>query len=282
MRSDYPLLPFDRNRYPVPHLRVEVVALTVEDGRTKVLMRQWRDDPYAGQLILPGGFVRAMASLEDCARDIFTSMGGPEVVKLHQFGVFSAPDRDPRGWVVSVGVFVLVPFEAMTEAIANLRDLSLVEVSYDESVRLSTLTIGRYRVWAGFDHEDIIVAALQHVRARWKCLRTHSIFCRRTSHCSNCSKSMRRCSARASIGLHSASACWRGPLLTALTSHPQASRHGQTAGPPGCTGWRRTTFERRYSVTTTLLRVVMKSSSSSLTRNRVTKRNLDKEQAICR
>lgn len=164
MLTDYPLLSFDRNRYTVPHLRVEVVALTVDDGRAKVLMRHWRDDPFAGQLILPGGFVRTMASLEDCARDILTSMGGPEEVKLHQFGVFSAPDRDPRGWVVSVGVFALVPFEAMTEAIANLRDLSLVEVSYDESVRLSTLTIERYRVPAGFDHEDIIVAALQHAR----------------------------------------------------------------------------------------------------------------------
>lgn len=165
MLTDYPLLSFDRNRHTVPHLRVEIVALTVDDGRTKVLMRQWRDDPFAGQLILPGGFVRAMASLEDCARDILIDMGGPEKLKLHQFGVFSAPDRDPRGWIVSAGLFAFVPFEAMTEAIANLRDLSLVEVSYDETVQLSTLMIGDYRVRAGFDHEDIIVAALQHVRS---------------------------------------------------------------------------------------------------------------------
>lgn len=165
MRSDYPLLPFDRNRYPVPHLRVEVVALTVEAGRTKVLMREWRGDPFAGQLILPGGFVRGMASLEDCARDILIYLGGPEEVRLRQFGVFGAPDRDPRGWVVSVGLLALVPFAVMTEAIVFLRDLRLVEVSYDESVRLSTLMIGDYRVRAGFDHEDIIVAALQHVRS---------------------------------------------------------------------------------------------------------------------
>lgn len=164
MHSDYPAVPLGSDRFPVPQLCVDLVLLTIHEGQVKVLMRQWRDEPFAGQLILPGGFLRERVTLEDHARAL-----AAQFVDLHDwlvrpFGMFSDPGRDPRGWVISAGFIGLVPWDVMESAVALRPNLVLVEVRYVQCVGLSTLTIGDHRVWAGFDHEDIVVAALCHLR----------------------------------------------------------------------------------------------------------------------
>jgi len=50
---------------------------------------------------LPGGFVRPGESAEQAAARELHEESGLEAVQLRQLALFSAPGRDPRGWIVS-------------------------------------------------------------------------------------------------------------------------------------------------------------------------------------
>ena len=69
------------------------------------LAQFWRD-PVLSQLLkgfwaLPGGFIRPTETVEDCARRELMEETGLETRALLPIGSFSAPGRDPRGWILS-------------------------------------------------------------------------------------------------------------------------------------------------------------------------------------
>jgi len=81
-----------------PLLAVDIVILC---GSGLVLIR--RDNPpYEGRYALPGGFVEVGESTEEAARREAREETGLEVEIRALVGVYSKPDRDPRGHVVSV------------------------------------------------------------------------------------------------------------------------------------------------------------------------------------
>jgi len=78
-------------------------VLTLE-GRV-VLVRRGRE-PFAGSWALPGGFVECGETVEQAVLREVREETGVEAEVVSLLGVYSAPDRDPRGHVVSV-CFVL-------------------------------------------------------------------------------------------------------------------------------------------------------------------------------
>ncbi|MCO1659261.1 NUDIX hydrolase [Pseudonocardia humida] len=90
---------------------VELVVLTVRDGRLQVLLVRREMAPHAGELALPGGFVRPQEDLlETAARELAEGTGlALPGHHLEQLGSYAAPDRDPRGRVLGVGHLALVP-----------------------------------------------------------------------------------------------------------------------------------------------------------------------------
>jgi 8-oxo-dGTP diphosphatase len=81
-----------------PLLAVDAVIFF---GRDLVLIK--RDNPpYQGSYALPGGFVEVGESTEDAVRREAKEETGLEIEILGLVGVYSDPDRDPRGHVVSV------------------------------------------------------------------------------------------------------------------------------------------------------------------------------------
>jgi 8-oxo-dGTP diphosphatase len=90
---------------------VELVVLTVRDDRLSVLLVRRDMDPHAGELALPGGFVRPQEDLlETAARELGEGTGlALPGHHLEQLGSYAAPDRDPRGRVLGVGHLALVP-----------------------------------------------------------------------------------------------------------------------------------------------------------------------------
>jgi 8-oxo-dGTP diphosphatase len=90
-----------RYDYPRPALTVDVVLLTREP-RPRVLLIKRKSDPFAGAWALPGGFVDEGEKLADAARRELAEETGLAVTDLEQLYTAGDPDRDPRGWTVSV------------------------------------------------------------------------------------------------------------------------------------------------------------------------------------
>ena len=90
------------NGYVAPALTVDALLLK---GREVLLIRRGRD-PFQGAWAIPGGFVEVGERVEDaCRRELVEETGlRGDIVDL--LGVYSDPQRDPRGHTVSV-VYVL-------------------------------------------------------------------------------------------------------------------------------------------------------------------------------
>lgn len=85
-------------------LTVDVVAFTIRNDALSVLLVQRRFDPYQGSWALPGGYVEADEDLDTAARRELAEETGVATFDGHleQLRTYGAPDRDPRGRVVSV------------------------------------------------------------------------------------------------------------------------------------------------------------------------------------
>jgi len=82
-----------------PSVAVDVV-LVRPDGSIVLVKRA--KEPFKGYWALPGGFVRYGERVEDAARREAREETGLEVAIEGLVGVYSEPDRDPRGHVISI------------------------------------------------------------------------------------------------------------------------------------------------------------------------------------
>jgi len=88
--------------YKSPKLTVDGIVL--KDG--KILLIKRKNQPFEGKWALPGGFVEYGEKTEDATvREVLEETGLKTKIN-HLFGVYSDPNRDPRGHTVSV-VYVL-------------------------------------------------------------------------------------------------------------------------------------------------------------------------------
>jgi 8-oxo-dGTP diphosphatase len=93
------------------YLAVDLAILTVREDLLHVLVIERANEPYRDRIALPGGFLRADENLRDAAeRELCeeTSLDG-SALHLEQLATYGAPDRDPRGRVVSVAYLALAP-----------------------------------------------------------------------------------------------------------------------------------------------------------------------------
>ena len=123
-----------------PKLMVDVV---IPSERGVVLIRR-ASEPFAGQWALPGGFVELGETVEEAAAREAAEETGLAVEVARLIGVYSEPERDPRGHNVSVAFLVRV----LSGGLAAATDASEVSVLDPSSVELA------------FDHRRIIDDAL--------------------------------------------------------------------------------------------------------------------------
>ena len=88
---------------PVTPLLATDCVLFDDDG--KVLLVTRANPPFAGHFALPGGFVDIGETVEAACRRVLKEETGAGAGELALLGIYSDPDRDPRGHVCSV-VFV--------------------------------------------------------------------------------------------------------------------------------------------------------------------------------
>lgn len=88
--------------YKSPKLTVDGIVLS--DG--KILLIKRKNDPFKGKWALPGGFVEYGEKVEEAVlREIFEETGLKTSIN-QIFGVYSDPNRDPRGHTISI-VYIL-------------------------------------------------------------------------------------------------------------------------------------------------------------------------------
>jgi len=81
-----------------PSLAVDIIILF--DSKI-VLIKRGRD-PFKDSFAIPGGFVEYGEKVENAAIREAKEETGLDVTKLSLFGVYSEPDRDPRGHTISI------------------------------------------------------------------------------------------------------------------------------------------------------------------------------------
>ncbi len=138
--------------FPRPALSVDIVIFSVWNEALQVLLIQRGRPPYKGHWAIPGGFVRMDESLEAAACRELAEETNLEAAYLEQLYTYGDPDRDPRGRVVTVAYFALVPPSAVSSVKGGSDALQADWFSTDGFPPLA------------FDHPEIIRYALRRLR----------------------------------------------------------------------------------------------------------------------
>jgi 8-oxo-dGTP diphosphatase len=115
MSSGYRPAPADR-----PALSVDVVIFSLRQSALHVLLirraARRAAPPFKGKWAIPGGFVEPDESLDDAAHRELQEETDLSDVYVEQLYTFGDPKRDPRGRVVTVAYFALVPEDVLAHA----------------------------------------------------------------------------------------------------------------------------------------------------------------------
>jgi 8-oxo-dGTP diphosphatase len=138
--------------YPRPALTVDIVAFSLQNQKLCVLLIERAEQPFAGMWALPGGFVKIDEDLNAAAErelEEETSVHGAYLEQLYTYG---APNRDPRGRVVSVAHFALIPSNKPIRASGGSDASSARWHPLDDLPPLA------------FDHHEIVTYAIRRLR----------------------------------------------------------------------------------------------------------------------
>jgi 8-oxo-dGTP diphosphatase len=144
---------YDPSRYERPSVTVDVVILTVREGKLEVLLVKRKRWPFEGMWAIPGGFVNPDESLEEAAKRELEEETGVRDVYLEQLYTFGDPGRDPRTRVITVVYYALIRTDQLqiraADDAADARWFSM----YDLPV-------------LAFDHRRILEYTLQRLRGK--------------------------------------------------------------------------------------------------------------------
>jgi len=185
--------------YERPSVTTDVVAFTVYSRRSSsyrkdpgqhlaVMMIRRGAFPYKGWHALPGGFLKGNETVEQCAVREITEETGITPRALLPVGVFSEPDRDPRGRIISHAFACVIAEDQLVQAGDDADEASWFDVSFaqHDGVWHLTLTDGDTTLSAtlsfekdplrgkyfrileseglAFDHAAVIATAVQALR----------------------------------------------------------------------------------------------------------------------
>ncbi|GGP86120.1 NUDIX hydrolase [Saccharothrix coeruleofusca] len=149
-------------------LTADLVILTIRESRLCVLVVERGNEPFAGELALPGGFLRGDESLDQTAARELSEETGMDAGALHlqQVGVYSAPDRDPRTpRVVTCAYLAIAPDLPLPTAGSDARSAQWLPVA---EVR---------RLGLAFDHDEILRDAVELARDQLQFRTIATAFC---------------------------------------------------------------------------------------------------------
>lgn len=129
---------------------VDVVLFTIRDRVLHLLLIKRLAKPFENRYALPGGFVREDESLDEAAVRELREETGVNKVYLEQLYTFGDLRRDPRGRVVTVAYYALVPNDQTLHAGTDASDAAWFPIADLPSL--------------AFDHRKIAEYAHQRIR----------------------------------------------------------------------------------------------------------------------
>ncbi|MGA9869888.1 MAG: NUDIX domain-containing protein [Rhodococcus sp. (in: high G+C Gram-positive bacteria)] len=131
--------------YPRPSVAVDVSVLTLRADALHVVVVQSPRGPA-----LPGTFLHPGERLAEAAERALRVKAGITGLEFHQIGMFDAPDRDDRGWVLSMAHGAAVPGEEL-----------------DESADTVLVSDGSPAATLAFDHGAMVTLSVEDLRRRY-------------------------------------------------------------------------------------------------------------------
>jgi 8-oxo-dGTP diphosphatase len=134
----------------VPKTPLLTVDCVVFDRLNRVLLIRRKNEPFAGDWALPGGFVEIGETVEDaCRREVYEETA-IRLGALSLIGVYSDPRRDPRGHTCSIA------FASRTDVTIVTAGDDAAEAGWFSSYENLTLA---------FDHRKILSDAQRFLSA---------------------------------------------------------------------------------------------------------------------
>ncbi|MCR5666128.1 MAG: NUDIX hydrolase [Eubacterium sp.] len=92
---------YKKQVYPKPAVTADTVLISEEDNECKVLLIKRGNHPCKDCFAFPGGFAEPGETIDMAARRELLEETGVDIPNLQPIRVFSAPNRDPRGWTMT-------------------------------------------------------------------------------------------------------------------------------------------------------------------------------------
>jgi 8-oxo-dGTP diphosphatase len=136
-----------------PHRNPTPTVDTIIEKDSQVLVIKRKNEPFSGYFALPGGFVNEGETVEEAARRETKEETSLDIELVDILGVYSAPNRDPRGHIMST-VFIgkISQNDEIKEALAgddaaaidwiNLEDVDNASFAFDHKKIISD-----YKKW---------------------------------------------------------------------------------------------------------------------------------------
>ena len=145
-----------KNTTLFPLVLVDVALFSIVEDGLRVLLVRRAQEPELRRWALPGGILKPEidTDLESAERRIMRSKVSVEIPHLEEVKTFSGPDRDPRGWSVSVLYWALLAYDQVNE------------LARDKVEKLDWFDAKNPGHKLAFDHADHLTEALHVLRSR--------------------------------------------------------------------------------------------------------------------
>ena len=137
-------------------LAVDCVIFGYERGELKLLLFKRQLEPEKGNWSLIGGWVEPNETVEQAAERVLLKITGLSRIFQEEVKVFSAPDRDPGGRVVSVAFYALIDIKSNDKELVKQYGAQwwpvtkLPELIFDHA-QMANFSLQKLREKASFD-----------------------------------------------------------------------------------------------------------------------------------
>lgn len=135
-----------KHRNPIPTIDA---IITEESNNNLVLLIKRKNDPFKDQFALPGGYINDGEKVEDAVRREAEEELSVKVEPIDILGVYSDPNRDPRGHIMSTA-FICKIINGELKANDDAADLLWVEINNLENLTLAfdhLKILADYKTW---------------------------------------------------------------------------------------------------------------------------------------